>query len=104
MLFDAGARSASVEQSRQVLTSARANQQVAALNTVNEALRLYVEAATAFARLDALRETESVARQSLQAAQFKYDAFVVSLAEKLQAQTALAQATLDRVRAEGSCL
>jgi outer membrane protein len=101
VLFDAGARAATVEQSRQLLSSARASQQVAALNTVNEALRLYVEAATAFARLDALRETESVARQSVQAAQVKYDAFVVSLAEKLQAQTALAQATLDRVRAEG---
>jgi outer membrane protein len=101
VLFDAGARAATVEQSRQVLSSARANQQVAALNTVNEALRLYVDAATAFARLDALRETEAVARQSVQAAQVKYEAFVVSLAEKLQAQTALAQATLDRVRAEG---
>ena len=42
-----------------------------------------------------------MARQSVQAAQVKYDAFVVSLAERLQAQTALAQATLDRVRAEG---
>ena len=101
VLFDAGARAATVEQSRQVLSAARAGQQVVALNTVNEALRLYVEAATAFARLDALRETESVARQSVQAAQVKYEAFVVSLAEKLQAQTALAQATLDRVRAEG---
>ena len=101
VLFDAGARAATLEQSRQVLSSAKANQQVAALNTVNEALRLYVEAATAFARLDALRETESVARQSVQAVQVKYEAFVVSLAEKLQAQTALAQATLDRVRAEG---
>lgn len=102
VLFDAGARAATVEQSRQVFSSAKASQQVAALNTVNEALRLYVEAATAFARLDALRETESVARQSVQAAQVKYDAYVVSLAEKLQAQTALAQATLDRVRAEGA--
>ena len=101
VLFDAGTRAASLEQSRQVLSSAKAAQQTAALNTLNEALRLYVEAATAHARLDALRETESVARQSLQAAQVKYDAFVVSLAEKLQAQTALAQATLERVRAEG---
>ncbi|MGB4116624.1 MAG: TolC family protein [Polaromonas sp.] len=101
VLLDAGVRAATVEQSRQALSSSKANQQVAALNTVNEALRLYVEAATAFARLDALQQTESVARQSVQAAQVKYDAFVVSLAEKLQAQTALAQATLDRVRAEG---
>ena len=101
VLFDAGARAATLEQSRQVLSAAKASQQVAVLNAVNEALRLYVEAATAFARLDALREAESVARQSVEVAQVKYDAFVVSLAEKLQAQTALAQATLDRVRADG---
>lgn len=101
VLYDAGARDASVEQSRQLLNSARSAQQTAAINAVNEALRLYVEAATAWARLEALRETESVARQSLQAAQAKYDAQVASLSEKLQAQTALAQATLDRVRAEG---
>ena len=101
VLFDSGARAANFEQSRQVLNSARAGQQAVALNAVNEALRLYVDAATANSRLDALRETESVARQSVEAVQAKYDAYVVSLAEKLQAQTALAQATLDRVRAEG---
>ena len=102
VLFDAGARTAAVEQSRQVLKSAQANQQVAALAALNEALRLYIEASTAFARLSALRETEETARQSEAAAQAKYEAFVVSLSEKLQAQTALAQATLDRVRGEGT--
>ncbi|MES2401528.1 MAG: TolC family protein [Pseudomonadota bacterium] len=101
VLFDSGVRAANLEQSRQTLSSARAAQQNAALNTINEALRLYVEAAAAFSRLEALRETETVARQSLQVAQAKYDAQVASLSEKLQTQTALAQATLDRVRGEG---
>ncbi len=101
VLFDAGARTAAVEQSRQVLRSAQANKEVAVLAALNEALRLYIEASTAFARLSALRETEETARQSEAAAQAKYEAFVVSLSEKLQAQTALAQATLDRVRGEG---
>ena len=101
VLYDSGVRSATVEQTRQVLGSARAGQHTAALNAVNDALRLYVEAATAWARLDALRETEAVARQSVEAAQAKHEAQVASLAEKLQALTALAQATLDRVRAEG---
>lgn len=101
VLYDAGVRDANLAQSRQLLSSARAAQQTVALNAVNEALRLYVEAAIAAARLDALRETEAVARQSLEAAQAKHEAQVVSLAEKLQAETALAQATLDRVRAQG---
>ncbi len=101
VIFDAGARDAALGQTQQVLSSAKSAQQTAALNTMNEALRLYAEAATAFARLDALRETERVARQSLQVAQAKYDAQVAALSEKLQAQTALAQATLERVRADG---
>lgn len=101
VLYDAGIRDANLEQSRQLLNSARAGQQTSSINAVNEALRLYVEAATAWARLEALRDTEAVARQSLEAAQAKHAAQVASLAEKLQAQTALAQATLDRVRAEG---
>lgn len=101
VLYDAGVRNANLEQSRQLLASARSAQQVSSINAVNEALRLYVEAATAWARLEAQRETETVARQSLEAAEAKHAAQVASLAEKLQAQTALAQATLDRVRAEG---
>lgn len=101
VLFDSGLRDANLEQSRQTLSSARAAQQNAALNAINEALRLYVEAVAAVSRLEALRETEAVARQSVQVAQAKYDAQVASLSEKLQTQTALAQATLDRVRGEG---
>lgn len=99
--YDFGLRSANLQQSRYQLDSARAAQQAATLTAVDYALRLYVEAAAAMARLQALQETEIVARQSLAVAQAKYEAQVVSLAEKLQAQTALAQATLDRVRAEG---
>lgn len=102
VVYDFGLRSANLRQSRYQLDSARAAQQTAALTAVNDALRLYVEAAAALARLQALQETEIVARQSLAAAQAKYEAQVVSLAEKLQAQTALAQATLDRVRADGA--
>lgn len=102
VLFDAGARDASLERSRQLLTAARAGRQTVVLNTANEALRLYIEAASASTRLDALQETETVARQSLQVAQAKHNAQVSSLADKLQASTALAQATLDRVRAEGT--
>ncbi len=101
VLFDSGVRSANLEQSRQTLSSARAAQQTAALNAINEALRLYVEAAAALSRLEALGETEAVARQSVQVARAKYDAQVASLSEKLQTETALAQATLDRVRGEG---
>jgi len=100
--YDFGLRDANLQQSRYQLDSARAAQQTATLTAIDYALRLYVEAAATVARLQALQETEIVASQSLAAAQAKHEAQVVSLAEKLQAQTALAQATLDRVRAEGA--
>jgi len=102
VLWDGGLRDANLAQSRQQLDSARAAQQNAALATVNEALRLYVEAAVAWARLDTSNETEAVARQSLEAVRAKHAAQVASLSERLQAETALAQATLDRVRADGA--
>ena len=100
--YDYGLRDANLQLSRFQLDSARAAQQAATLTAVDQALRLYVEAAAAQARLQASQETENVARQSLAAAQAKHEAHVVSLAEKLQAQTAFAQSALDRVRAEGA--
>ena len=101
MLFDFGVRSANLEQARQTLASALSAQDTALLTTITDSLRIYSDAATAWMALDALREAEVVAGRSLQAAQAKYEAQVGSLSEKLQAQTAVAQARLDRVRAEG---
>jgi outer membrane protein len=101
MLFDFGVRSANLEQARQTLASVLAAQDATLLATITDTLRIYADAATAWMGLDALREAEAVAGKSLQAAQAKYEAQVGSLSEKLQAQTALAQARLDRVRAEG---
>ena len=102
VIFDFGVRSANLEQARQSLASAIASQDAAALVTLRDALKLYVDASAAWARLDALREAELLARQSADAARAKHEALVGSLSEKLQAETALAQATLDRVRANGA--
>ena len=102
VLYDAGVREANLLQSRQLLSAAEAARQTALLSAVNEALRLYVEAAAASTRLDALREAEDIARQSLAVAQARHEGMVASLAEKLQAQTALAQARLERVRGQGT--
>ena len=101
VLYDAGVRDANLLQARQVLSSGEAARQTALLNAVNEALRLYVEAAAASTRLEALAEAQDIARQSLAVAQARHEGMVASLAEKLQAQTALAQASLERVRAQG---
>jgi outer membrane protein len=101
ILFDFGLRDANLAQSRAQLSGAMASLSNTQLNAVGETLRLYVDALTVWLRLDSLRQAELVAEQSLRAASAKYDVQVGSLAEKLQAQTALAQTTLDRVRANG---
>ena len=101
VLFDFGLRNANLEQARQTLAAAMATQDSSTLVTLTETLRIYVEALSVWGRLDALREAEAAANQSATIAQARYDAQIGSLSEKLQAQTALAQATLDRTRSDG---
>jgi outer membrane protein len=102
ILFDFGVRSANLEQARQALTSALASQDAALLTGIREGLRLYVEAAAAWAQLDSLDQAEQAAVASAAAAAARHDAKVASLSERLQAQTALSQARLDRVRGQGT--
>ncbi len=101
VLFDFGLRDATLAQNRAQLSGAMASLSNTQLNAVGETLRLYVDALTVWLRLGSLRQAELVAEQSLRAASAKYEVQVGSLAEKLQAQTAMAQNTLERVRANG---
>lgn len=102
MLFDFGQRSASLQAARQTLAAALATQDNTLLEAVHEVLRLYSEAVVAAAALDASQDTETSAQQTAAAAQARYEAQVGNQIERLQAQTALAQATLERVRAQGT--
>ncbi len=101
VLFDFGSRNATLEQARQTLVAAIATQDNSNLTTLTDTLRIYADALSVWGRLDSLREAEAAANQSTAIAQARYDAQLGSLAEKLQAQTAFAQATLDRTRAQG---
>jgi outer membrane protein len=101
ILFDFGLRDATLAQNRAQLSAAMAGLNNTQLGAVGETLRLYVDALTVWLRRDSLRQAELVAEQSARAASAKYDAQVGSLSEKLQAQTAMAQNTLERVRANG---
>jgi outer membrane protein len=100
VLFDFGQRSASLQAARQTLAAAMAGQTNAQLDAVRELLRLYGEAVVAAAALEASREAESSASQTAAAAQARYQAQVGNQIDRLQAQTAQAQATLERVRAQ----
>lgn len=102
VLFDFGQRSASLAAARQTLAAAMASQSNAQLEAVRELVRLYGEAVVAAATLEASNEAETAASQTAAAAQARYQAQVGNLIDRLQAQTALAQATLERVRAQSN--
>ena len=101
VLFDFGLRDATLAENRSLLSGAMAGLGNTQLNAVAETLRLYVEALSVWLRRDSLYQAELLAEQSARAANARYEVQVGSLSEKLQAQTALAQTTLERVRANG---
>lgn len=101
-LLDFGQRSANLQAARQSLASALAEQDNAVLDAVRETVRQYGEAVVADASLRAAEEAEASAEQTAAAAQARYQAQVGNQIDRLQAQTALAQATLERVRAQSS--
>lgn len=102
VLFDFGQRSAALRSARQTLAAAMASQSNATLDSIRELLRLYGEAVVAHAGMEATGESESAASRTAAAAQARYQAQVGSQIDRLQAQTAFAQATLERVRAQSS--
>ena len=101
-LFDFGQRSGTLAAARATLAAALSSQDNVLLQSLSEVLRLYVDAASAWARLEATRETERIAAQTRDIAAARHGALVGSLLEKLQAQTAFSQAVLERVRATGT--
>jgi len=102
LLYDFGGRDANLESARQLLAAASATQNTVLQNILLAAVQAYYQVQASIAALDALRETERAAEESFRAADARHRAGVATPADKLQAQTALAQATLDRITAEGS--
>lgn len=101
-LFDFGQRSASLREARLGLSAALSSQGNTLLESVRELLRLYGEAVVASSALEAATEAEATATRTAAAAQARYEAQVGNQIDRLQAQTALAQATLERVRAQST--
>ena len=66
-----------------------------------DALRAYYATQAARAAVAAAEEAERASRESLVAAEMRYKVGTGTPADRLQAQTALSQATLTRIRAEG---
>lgn len=102
LLYDFGARDASIENAKRVLDAANATQsakvQSLFLSTVNYYYALFAVKAS----LDAYIEAEKLAKESYDAALARYQVGVATPSDKLQALTAYSQAVLNRGRAEGN--
>ena len=102
VLFDFGARSASVENAWQILVAAEETH-VATLQTVFlTTAKDFYSSLAAQASVDSTREIEDAARQSLNAARARVEGGVAAVSDQLQAQTAYARSVYGRARAEGN--
>ncbi len=102
LLYDFGGRAASLDSSRQLLEALLATEDATRQGVFLDALRAYYQVHATEAAVQAARESEQAARESFNAAEARYLAGTATPADKLQAQTAFSQATLARIKAEGS--
>ncbi|MBI1886840.1 MAG: TolC family protein [Nitrosomonadales bacterium] len=102
LLYDFGARAASLENARQLLAAASATQDSAVQTVFLLAVQSFYQTQAAQAAQDAALESERAAKESFSAAEARYTTGSATPADKLQAQTAYSQATLNRITAEGS--
>ena len=102
LLYDFGSRSASLENSRQLLAAAIATQDSTVQSVFLAAVQDYYQVQADSAALDSAQESERAARESFDAAEARYKAGSATPADKLQAQTAYSQATLNRITADGN--
>ncbi|OLU23290.1 hypothetical protein BVH03_24050 [Pseudomonas sp. PA15(2017)] len=101
-LFDFGRRSAALRNAQQLLLAANASQDSALQRAFSLAAQAYYEALAAQRSLEASRQVAELAAQNLEAANAKYNAGAAALSDRLQAQTALSQASLAQIRDEGT--
>ena len=101
LVADFGQRHAKNNQAEALLDAANALHDAALQDVFINAAQAYFEHLSAQAMLLAYEDSERVAKESLAAATAKFKAGVGLLTDQLQAQTAYAQARLDRTKAEG---
>ena len=102
LLYDFGSRAANLENARQLLAAASATQDSTVQAVFLAAVQAFYQAQATYAALDATLESERAAKESFAAAEARYNAGSATPADKLQAQTAYSQATLNRITADGN--
>ena len=98
VLFDFGNRGAALRQARQGLAAVLDEQRIEVLNAVADAAQLFAAAQAAFGRFDAAAVNLRTAQDSARMTDARHAAGAGTLVEKLQAQTALAQARFEHAR------
>lgn len=101
LLYDFGGRAAGVENAKQLLVAANAARDDTLQNAYLSAVQSYYAVLSARASVQSYLAAEAAASKSMDAAQARYKAGTATQADRLQAQTALSQAVLNRIRAEG---
>ncbi len=101
LLFDSGTRSANLENARQLLSAAASTLDATVQSVFFSTLQAYYNTQAARAAVVAAQESEKASRESLTAAEVRYRVGTATPADRLQAQTAWSQATLNRIKAEG---
>ncbi|MFZ3017642.1 MAG: TolC family protein [Gallionella sp.] len=102
LLYDFGSRAANEENARQLFVAASATQDSTVQAVFLSAVQAYYQTQATQAALDAAHEAERAAKQSFAAAEARYLTGSATPADKLQAQTAYSQATLNRIAADGN--
>ncbi|MDD4927961.1 MAG: TolC family protein [Gallionella sp.] len=102
LLYDFGARAANLESARQLLASVNAAQDNTVQTLFLAAVQAYYQTQATQAAFDAATVSEHAAETSFLAARARHLAGSATPADKLSAQTAYSQATLNRVTALGA--
>jgi len=102
LLYDFGSRDANFENANQLLRAASASQNATVQTVLLTAVNAFYQVHANHAILNASIETERLSQESFKAAEAKYIAGVATPADKLQAQTSFANATLTKLRNEGT--
>ncbi|MGQ0701097.1 MAG: TolC family protein [Panacagrimonas sp.] len=102
LLFDFGGRGAALDGARALLDAARSTRNATLQSVYLDAVTGYYAWVAADGSLIAAREAERAAQSSFDAASTREQIGTATRADRLQAQTALAQTQLARVQAEGA--
>jgi outer membrane protein TolC len=101
LLYDFGARDAGRDQAEALLAAANLGHETVVRDLFRQAVAAYYQLVIARGAVDAARESELAAEETLRAAAARVKAGTAVPAERLQAQTALSQRRLERIRSEG---